>query len=152
MLPLNNYLPYLINRIGPPIEAGFAGALAKAGITLQMWRVLAVLFEYGDQTVGRLSHLTSIPISTLSRLISRMAKKGLVSRRRDGEDARSVTVHLLKPGAGKAEMLIPHAAAYERELTRSFTEAELATFKQLLVKFYDGLMDESETEEDRLAG
>ena len=155
VLRLNNFLPYLVNRIGPPIEDGFAGPLADAGITLQMWRVLAVLHEYGDQSIGALSQLTSIRISTLSRLVSRMTKKGLVSRRRDGDDARSVTVHLLKSGASKAEMLIPYAAEYEKRLTRDFTEAELAMFKHLLVKFYEGLdgsRDHAADDEERLAG
>lgn len=155
MLRLSNFLPYLINRIGPPIEDGFAAPLAEAGVTLQMWRVLAVLHEYGDQSVGALSTLTSIRISTLSRLVTRMAKKGLVSRRRNGGDARSVTVHLLKAGKAKTEFLIPHAVAYERKVTQNFTDAELATFKHLLVKFYDRLETangEASEDDERLAG
>ena len=155
MLRLNNYVPYLVNRIGPPTADGFAGPLSDAGITLQMWRVLAVLHEYGDQSIGALSQLTSIRISTLSRLVSRMAKKGLVSRRRDGDDARSVTVHLLKTGAGKAEMLIPHAVEYEKRLTRNFSDAELTMFKHLLIKFYEGVEDIGDNaveDDERLAG
>ena len=155
MLRLNNYLPYLVNRIGPPIEAGFAEPLAEAGITLQMWRVLAVLYEYGNQPVGALSQLTSIHISTLSRLVGRMARKDLVSRRRDGGDARSIIVHLLKAGRAKADMLIPHAAAYEALMTRDFTEAEIQSFKHLLVKLYDSFDEASEEraeEDERLAG
>lgn len=156
MLRLNNYLPYLVNRIGPPIEDGFAGPLAEAGITLQMWRVLAVLNEYGDQPVGELSRLTSIRISTLSRLIDRMARQRLVARRRADDDARSIIVHMLDAGRETAEFMIPHAAAYAEKLTRNFTEAELQTFKHLLVKLYESFEEEppaSETEEDeRLAG
>jgi len=155
VLRLNNYLPYLVNRIGPPIEDGFAEELAEAGVTLQMWRVLAVLYEYGDQPVGALSQLTSIRISTLSRLIGRMGRKGLVSRRRDGDDARSVIVRLLKPGTAKAELLIPRAAAYEAQLLRNFTEAELTMFKHLLVKFYEGLAEtgaHGAEDDERLAG
>lgn len=154
MLRLSSYLPYLVNRIGPPIEAGFAGPLAEAGITLQMWRVLAVLYEYGDQPVGELSQLTSTNISTLSRLIGRMARKGLVSRRPADGDARSVIVRLLEAGRTKAEKVIPHAATYEAHMTRDFTEAELQTFKHLLVKLYDSF-DEvggEPAEDERLAG
>lgn len=154
LLRLNNYLPYLINRIGPPIEDGFAGPLAEAGVTLQMWRVMAVLHEFGDQSVGDLSNLTSIPISTLSRLIDRMAKKSLVTRRRDTADARSITVHLLKIGVQKTEKLITAAVDYDRNLTRNFTETELATFKHLLVKFYEGMTETdagSTADDDRLA-
>lgn len=155
MLRLNDYLPYLINRLGPSIEEGFAGALADAGVSLQMWRVMAVLYEYGDQSVGDLSRLTSIPISTLSRLIDRMVKKNLVSRRRGDEDARSVSVHILENGRLKTEGLIPSAVAYDTYLTRNLSEAELTTFKALLVKFYDGMTDAGDVSaagDDRLAG
>ncbi len=141
MLRLNDYLPYLINRIGPPIEDGFAEALDEAGVTLRMWRVLAVLYEYGEQSVGDLASLTSIRISTLSRMIDRMARMGLVSRGRDDADGRSVTVHMLARGREKVEMLIPRAVAYERTLVRSFSEAELVLFKRLLVKFHEGIAD-----------
>ena len=136
MLRLNDYLPYLINRVSPPIAEGFAEDLAEAGVSLQMWRVLAVLYEYGDQSVGALAELTSINVSTLSRLVGRMGREGLVARRRDGEDARSVTVHLLKPGLAATEKLIPKALAYEAALTRNFSASELKTFKALLIKFY----------------
>lgn len=155
MFRLSSYLPYLVNRIGPPIEAGFAVPLAEAGITLQMWRVLAVLYEYGDQPVGALSRLTSIHISTLSRLIGRMAREGLVSRRRADDDARSIIVQMLKAGRNKAEKVIPHAAAYEARMTRDFTEAELQTFKHLLLKLYDSfdeVGEERAEEDERLAG
>lgn len=156
MLRLNNYLPYLVNRIGPPIEDGFAGPLAEAGITLQMWRVLAVLNEFGDQPVGELSRFTSIRVSTLSRLIDRMARETLVARRRADGDARSIIVSMLDGGREKAEILIPHAAAYAEKLTRNFTEAELQTFKHLLVKLYDGFDEDAEGreagEDERLAG
>jgi len=140
---LADYLPYLLNRIGPPLEDGFAAPLAAAGVSLQMWRVLAVLHEYGDQSVGDLSALTSIRLSTLSRLVGRMARRGLVARRRDGGDARAVIVGLRKAGAATAERLIPDALAYERRLTSGLTAAEIATLKRLLVRVYDGMAPEA---------
>jgi DNA-binding MarR family transcriptional regulator len=149
---LQNYLPYLVNRIGPPIEAGFALPLAEAGVDLQSWRVLAVLSEYGEQPVGAVSQLTSINFSTLSRLLDRMRRKGLIEKRRDGADGRSVAVHLTAAGRAKAEFLIPHALAYEMAMTRTFSKAEVETFKQLLAKLYDSLTGAARDEETRRAG
>jgi DNA-binding MarR family transcriptional regulator len=149
---LQNFLPYLVNRIGPPIVDGFAGPLAAAGVDLQSWRVLAVLSEFGEQTVGAVSQLTSINFSTLSRLLDRMRRKGLVEKRRDKKDGRAVTVLLTATGRAKAEFLIPHALAYEAELTRDFSKAELETLKQLLSKLYDSLAGEARDAETRKAG
>jgi len=149
---LQNYLPYLVNRIGPPIEAGFADDLDRAGVDLQSWRVLAVLSEYGEQPVGAVSQLTSINFSTLSRLLDRMRRKGLVEKRRDGKDGRTVTVRLTATGSGKAEFLIPRALAYEAAMTRDFTKAEVETFKHLLTKLYGSLTEAGREDDTRLAG
>jgi 3-hydroxy-9,10-secoandrosta-1,3,5(10)-triene-9,17-dione monooxygenase reductase component len=149
---LQNYLPYLVNRIGPPIEAGFADALEKAGVDLQSWRVLAVLAEFGEQPVGSVSQRTSINFSTLSRLLDRMRRKGLVEKHRDKEDGRTVTVVLTAKGRDRAEFLIPRAVAYEAAMTSDFTKAEVETFKHLLSKLYGSLSGATSDEETREAG
>lgn len=151
MLRLNDFLPYLVNRIGPAVEAGFAAPLKEAGVDLQSWRVLAVLHEYGEQTVGDLSQLTSVNLSTLSRLIDRMARRGLVRRRRaEGGDGRSVIVVPTESGTAIAEALIPRALDYETWIARGLTAAELRSLKSLLIKLYDGL--EAEGTATQLAG
>jgi DNA-binding MarR family transcriptional regulator len=149
---LHNYLPYLVNRIGPPIEAGFAGPLREAGVDLQSWRVLAVLAEYGEQPVGAVAQRTSINFSTLSRLLDRMRRKGFVEKRRDGRDGRTVTVRLAAAGRAKAAFLVPRALAYEAAMTRDFTKAEVETFKHLLSKLYGSLTETAGEDDERLAG
>lgn len=148
---LETYLPYLVHRLGPLFEDGFSEEFKSAGLTLQTWRVLAVLAKHGEQTVGDLSALTSINVSTLSRLVGRMERTALVTRRRQGEDGRTVTVALLRKGRDHAARLAPRAEAYADRLTESFTEAELQTLKQLLIKLHERF-GAVESGEDRLAG
>lgn len=148
---LDTYLPYLVHRLGPLFEDGFSEEFKSAGLTLQTWRVLAVLMKHGEQTVGALSDLTSINVSTLSRLVGRMERAALVARRRQGEDGRTVTVALMRKGRDRAARLAPHAQTYADRLTEGFSEAELQTLKQLLIKLYDGFGD-ANSDENRLAG
>ena len=148
---LETYLPYLVHRLGPLFEDGFSAEFKSAGLTLQTWRVLAVLMKHGEQTVGDLSALTSINVSTLSRLVGRMERASLVARRRQGADGRTVTVALRRKGRDRATRLAPRAEEYARGLTEGFTEAELQTLKQLLVKLHDGLTGAG-GRQDRLAG
>ncbi|MEX2453875.1 MAG: MarR family winged helix-turn-helix transcriptional regulator [Rhodospirillaceae bacterium] len=152
-MELATYLPYLVNRLGQRFVAEIAPALAGSGIDVQTWRVLIALYQQGDRPVGALADLTSINISTLSRLIGRMEAKALVERRRGSDDARSVIVGLTPEGRAATERILPRAAALESEATADFTEAELATLRQLLVKLYAGLDGEGAArQEDRLAG
>src|SRR5919197_2264682 len=82
-LDLANYLPYLVNRLGSVLVASFtATTLAQHDLNIDAWRVMAVLANRGAQRQIDLAALTSIEVSTLSRLITRMVRMGLVTRRR----------------------------------------------------------------------
>lgn len=139
MLELENYLPYLVNRTGQRFVAAFTPSLAMMEVDVQMWRVMSVLYVKGDQSAGELSALTSINLSTLSRLAGRMTEKGLIRRQRGGEDARSVIVVLTDKGREATEALIPKAAALEASATKGLTDTEIATLKGLLIRLYRGI-------------
>ena len=151
-MDLATYLPYLVNRLGQRFVGELSPALATQGVGVQDWRVLIVLYQRGEQAVGSLSKLTSINMSTLSRLISRMADRGLVERCRGYDDARSVTVKLTETGTALTEKILPSATSIEDNATKEFTEAELATLRQLLVKLYSGTVTSRDVADDRLAG
>ena len=151
-MELGTYLPYLVNRLGQRFVADITPALSEAGIDVQMWRVLIALYQRGDQPVGGLADLTSINVSTLSRLIGRMAGKKLVERGRGGDDARSVIIRLTGAGRAVTENILPVAGALEAEATAAFSEAELATLRQLLAKLYSGLTGKTQDTGSRLAG
>lgn len=150
-MELGSYLPYLVNRVGQRFIARITPVLNEEGVDVQMWRVLIALYQHGARPVGALADVTSINLSTLSRLIGRMEGKGLVERRR-GEDARSVIVGLTAEGRAVTERIIPVAADLETDATDDFTEAELATLRQLLIKLYGGMSDEAGEKDSRLAG
>ena len=151
-MELGTYLPYLVNRLGQRFVAEIAPALAEAGIDVQMWRVLIALYQRGDRSVGALADLTSINISTLSRLIGRMEKQDLVERGRGDADGRSVVIRLTGKGRAATKAILPKAVALEADATADFSEAELAMLRQLLVKLYAGLDGRGAEREDRLAG
>tara|TARA_R110002072_G_scaffold52684_10_gene140186 strand:+ start:761 stop:1216 length:456 start_codon:yes stop_codon:yes gene_type:complete len=151
-LELGTYLPYLVNRVGQRFIGDITPVLNEAGVDIQSWRVLIALYQRGGQPVGALSDLTSINFSTLSRVLGRMEKKGLIHRLRDADDARSFTIDLTEPGRDVTETILPQAAALEAQATGDFSEAELAMLRQLLGKLYAGLSDNAADRDDRLAG
>lgn len=151
-MELGTYLPYLVNRVGQRFVTDVTPVLAEAGVDIQSWRVLIALYQRGAQPVGALSDLTSINFSTLSRVLGRMESKDLVRRHRDADDARSFTIMLTENGRSVTETILPRAAALEAQATGNFSEAELATLRQLLDKLYVGLSDNTAEQDDRLAG
>jgi DNA-binding MarR family transcriptional regulator len=149
---LEGFLPYLVHRVGSQLAEGFENGFAQAGLSLQEWRALSILYEYGPQTMGDIARRTSINASTMTRLVGQMEKRELVKRERPTRDQRTVYVGILKDGREKVEFLIPHVLDYEAELSVCFSPAELQTFKALLAKFFHNLTDETEQIPDRIAG
>src|ERR1700682_716985 len=94
-LDLGDYLPYLVNRVGTVIAEQFGeDALARHGLSIAEWRVLAVLVSNGGQRQIDLADLTSIEVSTLSRLVTRLVRMGIVSRTRSATSTREVVVKI----------------------------------------------------------
>lgn len=156
---LEQFLPYLVHRVGSNLAEGFDTGFAEAGVSLQEWRALSILYEYGPQTMGDIARRTNINASTMTRLVGQMEKRDLVKRERPVANQRTVFVRILTDGRAKVELLIPKVLDYEQELTGCFSAAELQTFKTLLAKFFHSLTHEngegekqSEDAEGRLAG
>jgi DNA-binding MarR family transcriptional regulator len=138
-LDLGDYLPYLVNRVGVRIAVAFSRELEPHGLSLPMWRVLAVLAQGGAQRQIDLAGLTSIDPSTLSRLIKTVQDRGLVSRIRSAASLREVTIALTPRGRAVVKALIPRALAYEAMAIRGLDARELAVVKRLLRRVYDNM-------------
>ncbi len=139
MLDLASYLPYLINRAGVRLAEAFGKELAGHGVTLPMWRVMAALHARGTRRVGELAELTSIELSTLSRLLAAMDRRGLVERRRAEADARSVLVRLTPPGSRLTRRIIPEALRYEAVALNAFGQEEAEALKAMLRRVYENI-------------
>jgi DNA-binding MarR family transcriptional regulator len=131
--------PYLLNRVGVRMGELFSRRIVAYGVTLPMYRVLAALWETPDQRLGDLAAMTSIELSTLSRLIGAMKRKGLVSRTRLKDNARTVAINLTAKGTTLVEELMPIAIHYEEVAVRNFSQKEIAELKATLSKIYGNL-------------
>jgi len=136
-LELGDYLPYLINRVGTALAVRFtADRLAAHGLSVAMWRVLAVLSNNGGQRQIDLAGLTSIDASTLSRLVTRLVRMGLVSRARSRTSSREVVVSLSAKGRALVDRLIPAALRLEDTLGRGLSQRDRAVVKRALRRMY----------------
>jgi MarR family transcriptional regulator, organic hydroperoxide resistance regulator len=141
-LPLNlsDYLPYLINRVGSALVARFtADALAAQHLTIDMWRVLVALSNNGGQRQIDLAGLTSIEPSTLSRLITRLMRRGLVTRIRSKKSSREVLVRLTAEGKALVRRLIPVAVRLEDAAIAGIAARDLAATKRTLRGMHERL-------------
>jgi DNA-binding MarR family transcriptional regulator len=136
---LARFLPYLINRAGVRLAVAFAQDIAPFGVSLQEWRVLAALTAHGPQRLGDLARLTSIDVSTLSRLIGRMVREKLVMRTREDGDRRAIRLKLSAMGRKAARSIIPLARRYERTALSGFGAGEADRLRAMLARVYGNL-------------
>jgi MarR family transcriptional regulator, organic hydroperoxide resistance regulator len=126
------YVPYLLRRITDTLIERFTAGLAPYGITLPMWRVLAVLHRRGPTRFTVLASQTLIEPPTLSRLVAALRTKSLITKTSSDVDARGVLFAPTKKGLEIVERVTPHALAIETETMAGLTEDEAEMFRRLV--------------------
>lgn len=114
-------------------------ALARHRLSIEMWRVLVVLSANGSRRQVDLGGLTSIDASTLSRMVTRLARFGFVVRRRSTTDIREVEVALTAKGRKALRQLIPVARRYKTRTAAGLAPTDLAAVKRALRIMYRNL-------------
>ena len=139
-LQLDNYLPYLINRVGSALAMRFTDTtLKRHQLSIMMWRVLVVLSNNGARRLVDLSQLTSVDLSTLSRMVARLVRLGLVSRKRSKTSDREVVVTLTSKGQKLLARIIPIGIEYEKQVVQGIPHSDVATAQRVLKHLYENL-------------
>ncbi|MCP4330188.1 MAG: MarR family transcriptional regulator [Alphaproteobacteria bacterium] len=123
-LSLDDFLPYLLNRISNRLNTDLSEELRTIGVTLPYWRVLAVLHVKDGRSIGELSVYTITEQSTLSRIVDRMAQARLVERRQAPGDARIAEVFMTDAGRATFDRIMPIAMRHYRVAVDGLTEDE----------------------------
>ncbi|MEQ8392392.1 MAG: MarR family transcriptional regulator [Thalassospira sp.] len=82
---------HAFNRIYKPL-------LDKLGLTYPQYLVMVALWQEDDQSVSSIGEKMYLESSTLTPLLKRLEGHGLVARKRDPKDERSVRVSLTADG------------------------------------------------------
>jgi DNA-binding MarR family transcriptional regulator len=139
-LDLSEFMPYLINRVGAALVERFtADALRGTQLTIGTWRLLLAMSNHDGTRQVDLAALTSIEVSTISRLVTRLVQRGLVSRARSANSNREVVVSLTPKGRALVAGLVPVASALEQAATRGVPAKELAAVKRVLRRMHANL-------------
>ena len=95
---------------------------------------LVLLQRHGERTMSELAEHLGAPLSTASGIGERLARRGLVQRRRQSEDRRVVVVRLTRKGETAAGKLREQIDGLLRRVAAALTDQELAQLLALLAK------------------
>ncbi len=118
-LLLSNQVCFLFYQIDREITSLYRPFLDSLGLTYPQYLVMLVLWEEDNITVGHLGERLALDTGTISPLVKRMEKAGLLTRSRDGHDERVVRIMLTEKGIALKETAasVPEALASCLELS-----------------------------------
>jgi len=109
-------LGHLLHRAQQRADEVFAALHGDDNATLRQFAVLAAISEQTGLTQTDLVRITGVDRSTLTDMMKRLEKKGLVERERTAKDKRAKTVRLTNKGRTRLAEAAPHALAADEAL------------------------------------
>ena len=125
-------LPRLLLQARESVMAHTRPSLREHGLSDQQWRVLRVLGEHGTVETGRVAREAFILGPSLTGVLARMERDGLVRRERDAGDQRRSVVQATAKGMKLVEKLLHTIEAHYGWMEKSIGKRKLAELYGLL--------------------
>ena len=97
-LQLDNQICFRLYTAARLVIQAYTPILTALGITYPQYLVLMVLWEKDNQPVNDIAHRLLLETNTVTPLLQRMERLGIVSRKKGEQDKRQQIVSLTKKG------------------------------------------------------
>ncbi len=128
---LSHRLLVLSNTLGKGALRLYA---QRFGVPLAEWRLLAALAVEAPASVNALAAALNTDKGWISRTTASLVDKGLATTRADPDDARSFQILLTATGRALHKRILPAALERQQKLLKAFSDKELATLDDFLVR------------------
>ncbi|MEP5731143.1 MAG: MarR family transcriptional regulator [Sulfitobacter sp.] len=125
---LDNFAPYLMNRIMGRYNAALQEEMADQGLTTPQMRSLAVLSVIDGILIRELAVYAVVQQSTLSRALDTLFQNGLIRRETDEHDSRATRIFITDTGRVAYEKLWPHMAEAYGAMFKGVNDEEKRAF------------------------
>lgn len=136
-LDLEHFEPFLINSLTRRFNGRLEKAFRLRRLTIHDWRLLATLANTELNRPAEVADYIATDPSTLSRMIDRFARAGVLVRRKPAGEARITELALTKLGHALYEAARDVIVQERDRLLGGLSSAEKEQFRRLLVKLCD---------------
>ena len=123
---------YLVARVRTSLFAAIDREMAPLGVSLAQFVILMNVAQARASCAADLAREQSTDTGSMTRMIDRLVRKGLLRRVRDPKDRRVVRLGLTAPGRRLARRLPAVAVKVLNHHLRGFSGAEFEQLKTLL--------------------
>ena len=138
-LKLNNQLCFRLYTAARLVSQKYWPYFEPLGITYPQYLVLLVLWEQDGLTVNEIAHRLYLETNTVTPLLQRMEKQGLLSRAKGKEDTRQRIVTLTEKGRALEQQARKIPDCLSAEMEKGMDLDELKPLFPLLDKLIDSL-------------
>ncbi len=125
-------LPRLLLQAREAVMGHTRPSLREHGLSDVQWRVLRVLGEHGTVETGRVAREAFILGPSLTGVLARMERDGLITRERDAADQRRTVVQATPAGRKLVKKLSTSIEAHYASMEKSLGKTQLAQLYGLL--------------------
>lgn len=128
----SQYICFKLSRAMRKVQRYYEMNLAPLEITTVQFYVLSSLWETDGIKFKELAQKLSMDGATLTGILDRLERQGLVIRADDPEDRRSILVFLAEKAKSRSDEFSHLAETLDNEIKDQFNSEDFATFSRML--------------------
>lgn len=121
-----------IHRASRQISRRFDRDMARSGLSAQEAHLISYVSAYAPCTVATLVEVFGVQGSTMTSMLNRLEERGILKRRANPIDARSLIIELTRAGHTAAKQIQSFIDAIEREIGGAITAADEKGFRNVM--------------------
>jgi MarR family transcriptional regulator, organic hydroperoxide resistance regulator len=129
---LHDHVGYWLRRLSDEVHTSFERQIAARGVTVAQWNVLVTVYHRQATTTAAVAQFIGIDPGAVSRLVDRLADKGLMTRSPDPESRRRLQLSLTDAGRALVPDLIRIADQNDEAFFGALPPGERAALLRLL--------------------
>lgn len=144
LFDLTKNVNYLLRRAHTRADQLFDEAMQDLGLTPRQAALLYGVQRCEGGSISALTALTGMDRGTLSEMVPRLTKRGLLERRLAKDDGRAIALYLTEMGAQMVDLATQRTAALQEKVLEPLP----VEYRQLFIKMlslFAGLTEETHT-------
>ncbi len=136
---LDDYLMYNLVRAATTYNEEMAKALKAYSLDTIKWRILMLLEDKGPSSVGDLARRSVTKLPTLTRMLTRMERDGLIFRRALAADRRIIKIHITDNAQQTLDMVRAIGQSVYEKAVEGMSEEQICALVGMLHLMRDNL-------------
>ncbi|HHV71812.1 MAG TPA: MarR family transcriptional regulator [Clostridia bacterium] len=134
-----DFLTFQIGVLSRDLSRFFNNWFAEYNVTIGQALVMYALLDQEDRSIKDIAQSLELDSPAVSRLVDRLLKGNLITRKEDREDRRALKINLTEEGEKIARQLLAKSAAFNRLLREKLGEEKFKIFQEGLSEIKNAL-------------